>query len=243
MILVWLEWNISSFRLNDESFAYLAKLAVGDYTFRANAGTSSTTVTLTVVDNTQPEIASAQGGVLTIEYDKAQGGDRFFEMMLGSATFQKVDGNGVAGQYTIGVNDAKGTTKITIRESYLNSLRVGTYTYNVLTDVNVTTLIVKVSDTRKPESTTETSLTFTKGAYLPVSVTFNNYEHGVKSIAVKGGTDFSLFDGDGDFDPQTGTLLINADWLNAQEANSYVTLMLTFDDAASTVLAVTVSIN
>ena len=27
MILVWLEWNISSFRLNDESFAYLAKLA------------------------------------------------------------------------------------------------------------------------------------------------------------------------------------------------------------------------
>ena len=26
MILVWLEWNISSFRLNDESFAYLAKL-------------------------------------------------------------------------------------------------------------------------------------------------------------------------------------------------------------------------
>ena len=27
MILVWLEWNISSFRLNDESFAYLASLA------------------------------------------------------------------------------------------------------------------------------------------------------------------------------------------------------------------------
>ena len=26
MILVWLEWNISSFRLNDESFAYLLKL-------------------------------------------------------------------------------------------------------------------------------------------------------------------------------------------------------------------------
>ncbi|MBQ7713010.1 MAG: hypothetical protein IJT69_04250 [Clostridia bacterium] len=223
--------------------SYLAKLAVGSYTFRVSAGSSATEVSLTVVDNTKPVIESAKGGVLTIEYDKAQGGDRFFEMMLGSATFQKVDGNGVAGQYTIGVNDAKGTTKITIRESYLNSLRVGTYTYNVLTDVNVTTLIVKVSDTRKPESTTETSLNYVRGALLPVVVSFKNYEHGVKSIAVKGGTDFSLFDGDGDFDPQSGTLTISSSWLNAQEANSYVTLMLTFDDAASTVLAVTVAIN
>ncbi|MBO4472828.1 MAG: hypothetical protein J5765_03365 [Clostridia bacterium] len=223
--------------------AYLSTLKVGPYSFRATVDGSSVTLSLTVVDNTEPVIESAQGGVLTIEYDKAQSGSRFFEMMLGNATFDKLDGNGVAGQYTVGLNGAKGTTKVTLQESYLNSLRVGTYTYNVLTDVNVSTLIVKVTDTRKPESTTETSLIYKQGAYLPVSVTFMNYEHDVKSIAVKGGTDFSIFDGDGEFDPEIGRLLIGADYLNAQAPNSYVTFMLTFDDAAATVLAVTIAVS
>ena len=222
---------------------YLSTLAVGSYSFHATVGSSSVTLSLTVVDNTQPVIESAQGGVLTIEYDKAQSGSRFFEMMLGNATFDKLDGNGVAGQYTVGLNNVKGTTKVTLQESYLNGLRVGTYTYNVLTDVNVSTLIVKVTDTRKPESTTETSVSYTQGAYLPVAVNFLNYEHDVKSIAVKGGTDFSIFDGDGEFDPTSGRLLINADYLNLQEPNSYVTFMLTFDDAAATVLAVTIAIS
>ena len=196
-----------------------------------------------MIDTTQPKIESAQGGVLTIEYDKAQGGDRFFEMMLGGATFDKLDGYGVAGQYTVGKNADKGTTKITLRASYLNSLRVGTYEYSVLTDVNVTTLIVKVSDTRKPESTTDTSVTYMAGSGTPINVNFLNYEHGVKSVEVKGGTDFSFFSGDGDFDPESGRLVIYGSYLEAQEVNTYVTMFLTFDDAAGTVLAVTVAIS
>ena len=103
---------------------------------------------------------------------------------------------------------------------------------------------MKISDTRKPESTTETSLNYAHGSIVPLNVNFLNYEHGVKSITVKGATtEFSLFDGDGDFDPQTGIFTITAKYLEAQEAHNYVTLLLTFDDAAETVLAVTVAIN
>ena len=50
--------------------SYLAKLAVGSYTFRVSAGSSATEVSLTVVDNTKPVIESAKGGVLTIVVPK-----------------------------------------------------------------------------------------------------------------------------------------------------------------------------
>ena len=225
------------------SKAYLAGLEVGEYTFVARAGSSTVDLALTVIDTTAPEIESAQGGVLTIEYDKAQSGDRFFEIMLGSATFEELDGYGVVsgGQYVVSKNESKGTTKVTLREAYLNSLRSGTYQYNVITSVNVSTLIVKISDSRKPESGSETGISYRIGSGKDVVVQFNNYEHDVKAISVVNGNDFSLFE-DADFDAATGTLTLRKAYLSGLQENSYVTLMLTFDDAAETVLSITLAI-
>ena len=224
--------------------SYLKDLAEGTYLFTARAGSSTATLTLTVIDTSEPEIESAEGGVMTIEYDKAQSGDRFFEMLLASASFDKVDGNGItAAGYTVTDNAAKGTKKVTLKAAYLDSLHTGTYEYSVLTSVNVSTLIIKVVDTRKPEPIDQTSIAYTLGSGLDVTVNFTNYEHGIKAIEVKGGSAISLYGGDCDFDRVGGSFTLKSDYLDTLPANTYVTVLLTFDDAAATTLSVTLAVS
>lgn len=220
---------------------FLANLNIGDYTFTAHAGSMSTELTLSVIDTTVPEIEAAEGGVLTIEYDKALSGDRFFEMLLSGASFDKLDGNGVAEGYTVSANKDKGTTKVTLLASYLNALRVGTYEYSVLTSVNVSTLIVRVTDTRKPEPETETSLSYTLGANSDLIINIHNYEHEIKGISVKNGGDLSIYNGDCDFDAATGVFVIKAQYLETLAVNTYVTLFLTFDEG--TVITATIAVS
>ena len=223
--------------------SYMKKLAVGTYEFTASASSSNVTLTLTVIDTAVPQIESAEGGVVTIDYDKAKSGDRFFEMLLAGASFDKVDGRGItADDYAIAIDPQKGTTKVTIKAEYLNALRVGSYEYLVLTDVNVSTLVINVTDSRKPETSTETSLSYTLGSQESRTVNFVNYEHGIKSISVKGGEDVSLYSGDCDFDAASGAFTLNSSYLETLEANTYVTLFLTFDDELSTVLTITVAV-
>ena len=223
---------------------YLKDLSEGTYVFTAKAGSSTASLTLTVVDTTEPEIESAEGGVMTIEYDKAQPGDRFFEMLLASATFDKVDGNGItAANYTLSDNAAKGTKKVTFKAAYLDGLHTGDYEFSVMTSVNVSTLIIKVVDTRKPEPIDQTSIAYTLGSGMDVTVNFTNYEHGIKAIEVKGGDPVSLYGGDCDFDRVGGSFTLKSDYLDTLPANTYVTVLLTFDDAAATTLSVTLAVS
>ena len=223
--------------------SYLKNLAVGEYDFVATASTSTAALKLYVVDTSVPEIEQAEGGVMTINYDKASSGARFFEMSLAGAAFDKLDGNGITSDcYTVAQEAATGTTKITLKADYLDSLRVGSYEYSVLTGVNVSTLVVNVTDSRKPEAVSETSLTYQLGTQETRTVTFGNYEHGLKTISVKGGGDISIYSGDCDFDRISGAFTLNASYLETLPANTYVTLLLTFDDAAATTLSVTIAV-
>ena len=77
---------------------------------------------------------------------------------------------------------------------------------------------------------------------LTRTVNFNNYEHGLKAITVKGGGEISIYSGDCDFDRMTGAFTLNASYLEGLSANTYVTLFLTFDDAAATSLSVTIAV-
>lgn len=239
--------NQSSYRISDASIFllknYLKNFAVGEYDFTVNAATASASLKLYVVDTSVPEIESAEGGVMTIEYDKARTGERFFEMLLAGASFDKLDGNGITADcYTVMQDGATGATRITLKASYLDSLRVGNYEFNVLTGVNVSTLVVNVVDSRKPEAVSETSLTYQLGTQQKRTVNFNNYEHGLKAIAVKGGGDISVYSGDCDFDRMSGAFTLNESYLESLSANTYVTLFLTFDDAASTSISVTIAV-
>ena len=72
--------------------------------------------------------------------------------------------------------------------------------------------------------------------------TWDELLKGIKSISVKGGEDVSLYSGDCDFDAATGAFTLNASYLETLEANTYVTLFLTFDDELSTVLTITVAV-
>ena len=224
--------------------SYLEKLAVGNYEFTAAVSGSSATLYLAVIDTTVPQIEKAQGGVMTITYDKAAPGSRFFEMLLASASFDKVDGYGVTDEdYAVTKDSSTGVTKVTLGAEYLNALKVGEYEYSVLTSVNVSTLIVKVVDSRKPETSSETGLSYILGSGLEKSVSFNNYEHGIKALSVKNGPEISLYAGDCDFDAASGEFTINASYLEALPANTYVTILLTFNDAAETTLSVIVAVN
>ena len=65
----------------------------------------------------------------------------------------------------------------------------------------------------------------------------------VESIEVKGGEAISLFSGDCDFDVTTGEFTLNPLYLETLPANTYVTLNLTFDDEAATVVSITIAVN
>ena len=230
------------------SASFLKKFAVGSYTFSATALNAGADLTVEVIDTAVPEIASATGGVMTIEYDRALSGDRYFEMLLAGATFDKVDGCKIsASDYTKAVDAATGATRITLSSLYLDSLRVGRHEYSVLTSVNVSTLVINVVDSRKPTATSDASLIYsldTESVYhKDLSVDFNNYEHELKSIVVKGGSDISLYSSDCSFDAAEGTFILYTSYLDTLPANNYVTLVLTFDDSAETSLAITIAVN
>ena len=227
------------------SAEFMQKFAVGSYQFTASAVASTATLTLEVIDTSVPEIESAEGGVMTITYDKANSGSRYFEMLLAGASFKKVDGAAIsADDYNVSTDAYTGATKITIASDYLDSLRVGTYEYSVLTTVNVSTLIIKVVDSRVPEAGTDTSLSYTLGSTGDETrtVTIRNYEHGLKTITVKGGEQISLYSGDCDFDVATGIFTLNKSYLETLTAG-YATLFLTFDDEAGTVVSITIAVN
>ena len=223
---------------------YLKGLAVGSYTYTAVAANANATLYLTVIDTAVPEIKSAEGGVMTIDYDKKEGGNRFFDMLLAGASFDKIDGNGISSDnYLCALDPNTGATRITLKAEYLNALRTGTYEFSVLTSVNVSTLVVNVVDSNAPTTLTETSLSYALGTDGFRQVTFNSFEHALKAISVKNGPDISLYAGDCDYDAATGTFTLNASYLETLPANTYVTLYLTFDDPASTTLTVTISVS
>ena len=223
------------------SKSFLSKKSVGNYEFTATAGNSSERVSLEIIDTTVPEIETAQGGVMALTYDKAKSGDRFFEMLLAGADFDKLDGADITDEdYTVALNGTK--TKITLLASYLDSLRVGTYEFNVLTSVNVSTLVLTVDDSRTPELLTDASLEYTKGTGANKSVSFANYDHTIKSIEVKGGSEISMYSGDCDFDVKSGVFTVRSSYLETLSDNTYVTLILTFDDEASSTRAITIAV-
>ena len=224
------------------SAAYLASRTVGTYTFTATAVQATTALTLTVIDTSVPEIEQAEGGVITLEYDKKNGGSCFFDMSLAGAHFSKIDGNGITVDgYTVGTQN--GATRITILPEYLGNLRLGTYEFNVLTDVNVSTLVINVVDSNVPAETSEANISYTLGSFETRTFTFDSHGHTLKSVTVDRAAALSLYSDDCDYDAVTGVLVLNASYLETLPANDYVTFTLTFDDPASTVITFTIAVS
>ena len=224
------------------SAAYLASRTVGTYTFTATAVQATTALTLTVIDTSVPEIEQAEGGVITLEYDKKNGGSCFFDMSLAGAHFSKIDGNGITVDgYTVGTQN--GATRITILPEYLGNLRLGTFEFNVLTDVNVSTLVINVVDSNVPAETSEANISYTLGSFETRTFTFDSHGHTLKSVTVDRAAALSLYSDDCDYDAVTGVLVLNASYLETLPANDYVTFTLTFDDPASTVITFTIAVS
>ena len=224
---------------------YLQNRAVGTYVYTATAGGATATLTLEVIDTAVPEFTMADGGVKTLKYDKKEGANKektFTILLPNDATFGKVDGNGITKDDYYTVNKAEGT-EVTLSDEYVSALPVGTYEFSVLTNVNVSTLVLEVSDTSVPKTLSSTSLTYQLGTNEDRTVTFANYEHGIKAISVTGGDAISLFSGDCTFDVSTGVFTLKASYLETIAKNTYVTVFLTFDDEAETALSITLAVN
>ena len=235
------------------SVSYLSRLSVGKYTYTAAAGSAYANLTLEVIDTSVPEIEMAVGGVATIKYDKRDNAPasekvNSFDVLLAGASLRKVSGNGItADDYTSALDPETGATKITIKPAFLTALRVGTYEFSVMTDISVSTLVVEVKDSSKPEPETTggntTSLTYQLGSNEDRVVRFKNYEHGLQALSVKEGTPISIYAGDCDFDTAAGVFTLKASYLETLPANTYVTVFLTFDDEAATSLSITIAVN
>ncbi|MBQ9370082.1 MAG: hypothetical protein IJU10_03300 [Clostridia bacterium] len=217
------------------SKSFLAGLAVGEYTLSANAGTMNADLKLKVIDTTVPVIALADGGKLVLTYDKSAGVAPAFDLTLGGAALDTVEGIG----YTF-VTD-NGVTKVTLDAAELQALALGEYEYNVLTTVNRMTLVVKVIDSAVPEAIDRTTVAYKKGSLAPISITFDNHGYDVVSLEVTGSDAPAL--GEYSFDKDTGVFSLTGAYLDTLTDNEYTTFALTFNNEAATVLKVTVSVS
>ena len=217
------------------SKAFLATFDADEtYTFTATAGSMETELTLKVVDTTVPEIVLADGGRLVLTYDKSTGVAPTFDLTLGGAALDTVEGIG----YTF--TTANGVTKVTLDAAELQALAYGEYEYNVLTTVNRMTLVVKVIDSAVPEAIDDTVVPYKKGSLIPISVTFANHGYDVASIEVAGSDAPAL--GEYTFDKDTGAFRLTGAYLDTLTENDYTTFTLTFDNAAKTTLKITINV-
>ena len=229
--------------------AYLSMKDVGIYTFTASAAGATAQLTLEIIDTAVPEIKLEEGAGASIKYDKnVDNGDlsekkRDFTLLLpNGASFTKLDGNGITPEDYL-VQKVGDETKVVISEAFVRALRVGKYEFSVLTSVNVSTLTLDVVDTSTPQPLSVTALTYKLGEVGDRRVEFTNYEHDIKALSVNQGDAISLFAGDCEFDVATGVFTLKSAYLETLPANTYVTITVTFDDAAATQYKITITVN
>ncbi len=212
-------------------------LDLGKHTYTASASGSSVELTLEVIDTTVPDLSLADGGKLVLSYDKSAGVAPSFDLALGTASFDKVEGNGVV----YDVTKKAGKTVVTFDKNYLDSLAYGEYEYSVLTSVNRMTILVKITDTRAPYAKTDTVIAYTKGGNADATVSFENFGYDVVSLSVTGSDAPAL--GEYIFDKDTGVFTLTKDYLETLTENDYTTIVLTFNDETSTVQRITLAVS
>ena len=213
------------------SKAYLSTLEVGEYTFSATTSGARIELTLKVIDTTVPVITLADGGRLVLTYDKAVKTAPTFDLTLGGATLDKVDGI----RYTTAKDGS--VTKVTLNAEDLSVLALGEYEYDVLTSVNRMILVVKVYDSATPTAKDDTVRTYGNS---DITFTFDNHGYDLAAIDATGSDAPAL--GDYTFDKDKGVFTLTKAYLDTLTKNEYTTIALTFNDEAGTVLKVTIAV-
>jgi len=103
------------------------------------------------------------------------------------------------------------------------------------------TLVVKVVDSAVPTALTTTVGEYTKGSVGVFSVTFDNHGYDLASIEVTGSEAPAL--GEYSFDKVSGVFSLTNAYLETLTADDYTTFTLTFNNAAATVLKVTIAVS
>lgn len=214
-----------------------ADLELGKHTFTASASGSSVDLILEVIDTTVPDLSLADGGKLVLSYDKSAGVAPSFDLALGAASFDKVEGNGVV----YDVTKKSGKTVVTFDKDYLDSLAYGEYEYAVLTSVNRMMVTLKITDTRAPYAKTDTVIAYTKGGNADATVSVENFGYDLVSLSVTGSDAPAL--GEYMFDKDTGVFTLTKAYLATLTENDYTTFALKFNDAAGTVLRITIAVS
>ena len=102
-------------------------------------------------------------------------------------------------------------------------------------------LVVKVIDSAVPTALCDTVGEFRKGSSGSFSVTFDTHGYDITSIEVTGSEAPAL--GEYSFDKVSGVFSLTNAYLETLTADDYTTFTLTFNNAAATVLKVTIAVS